>query len=84
MKMHAVLASVALALAGSAFAAGDKHDHAHEHKPLHGGVGVLSDAPGALGVAHVLKILREELEVAMALTGCARLGDVGPQVLWRE
>jgi hypothetical protein len=23
---------------GSAFAAGDKHDHAHEHKPLHGGV----------------------------------------------
>ena len=38
MKMHAVLASVALALAGSAFAAGDKHDHAHEHKPLHGGV----------------------------------------------
>jgi hypothetical protein len=25
-------------LAGSAFAAGDKHDHAHEHKPLHGGV----------------------------------------------
>ena len=38
MKMHAVFASVALALAGSAFAAGDKHDHAHEHKPLHGGV----------------------------------------------
>jgi hypothetical protein len=30
---------MALALAGSAaFAAGDKHDHAHEHKPLHGGV----------------------------------------------
>ncbi len=25
-------------LAGSAFAAEDKHDHAHEHKPLHGGV----------------------------------------------
>ena len=38
MKIHAVLATVALALAGSAFAAGDKHDHAHEHKPLHGGV----------------------------------------------
>jgi hypothetical protein len=38
MKTHALLATFALALAGSAFAAGDKHDHAHEHKPLHGGV----------------------------------------------
>jgi len=34
MKTQALLASIALALAGSAFAAGDKHDH----KPLHGGV----------------------------------------------
>ncbi len=38
MKTQALLASIALALAGSAFAAGDKHDHAHEHKPLHGGM----------------------------------------------
>lgn len=38
MKTQALLASIALALAGSAFAADDKHDHAHEHKPLHGGV----------------------------------------------
>ena len=38
MKTQAFLASITLALAGSAFAAGDKHDHAHEHKPLHGGV----------------------------------------------
>ena len=38
MKTQALFASIALALAGSAFAAGDKHDHAHEHKPLHGGV----------------------------------------------
>ena len=38
MKMQALLASIALALAGSAFAVGDKHDHGHEHKPLHGGV----------------------------------------------
>ena len=38
MKTQAFLASIVLALAGSAFAAGDKHDHAHEHKPLHGGV----------------------------------------------
>ena len=37
MKTQALLASIALALAGSAFAAGE-HDHAHEHKPLHGGV----------------------------------------------
>jgi hypothetical protein len=38
MKTHAHIAAIILALAGSAFAAGDKHDHAHEHKPLHGGV----------------------------------------------
>ena len=38
MKTNALLATFALALAGSAFAAGDKHDHAHEHEPLHGGV----------------------------------------------
>ena len=38
MKTHAFLASITLALAGSAIAAGEKHDHAHEHKPLHGGV----------------------------------------------
>lgn len=34
MKTQALLVSITLALAGSAFAAGDKHDH----KPLHGGV----------------------------------------------
>ena len=34
MKVNALLASITLTLAGSAFAAGDKHDH----KPLHGGV----------------------------------------------
>ena len=38
MKTQALLAAVALTLAGSVFAAGDKHGHAHEHKPLHGGV----------------------------------------------
>ena len=38
MKKHALLASIALALAVPAFAAGEKHDHAHEHKPMHGGV----------------------------------------------
>lgn len=38
MKTQALLASFALAIASSAFAAGEQHDHAHEHKPLHGGV----------------------------------------------
>jgi 4-hydroxymandelate oxidase len=31
---------------------------------------------GALGVAHMLRLLREELEVCMALTGCACLADI--------
>jgi len=30
---------------------------------------------GAAGVAHVLRLLRDELEVAMALTGCKALAD---------
>ena len=37
MKTQALFASITLALASSAFAAG-QHNHAHEHKPLHGGV----------------------------------------------
>jgi 4-hydroxymandelate oxidase len=28
---------------------------------------------GALGVAHVVRLLRDELEIAMALCGCASL-----------
>lgn len=31
---------------------------------------------GALGVAHTLKLLREELEICMGLSGCATLADV--------
>lgn len=31
---------------------------------------------GALGVAHMLKLLREELEVCMAMAGCATLADI--------
>jgi hypothetical protein len=38
MKTQNLFAAIALAFAGSALAAGGKHDHAHEHKPLHGGV----------------------------------------------
>lgn len=37
---------------------------------------------GAPGVAHVLQILRAELEVAMALTGCRDLAAIGPDVIW--
>ena len=36
---------------------------------------------GALGVAHVLRLLRDELEIAMALTGCRTLADAGPHIL---
>ncbi len=31
---------------------------------------------GALGVAHMLRLLREEFEVCMAMTGCASLADI--------
>lgn len=31
---------------------------------------------GALGVAHLLRTLREELEITMALCGCATLADI--------
>ena len=36
---------------------------------------------GAAGVAHVLRLLRDELEIAMALTGCATLADASPDLL---
>lgn len=38
-------------------------------------------AGGALGVAHMLTLLREELEVCMALTGCATLDQIDRDVL---
>lgn len=38
MRWHAFIVCTALALAGAAHAGGDRHDHAHEHRPLHGGV----------------------------------------------
>ncbi|MEN3975728.1 alpha-hydroxy acid oxidase [Emcibacter sp. SYSU 3D8] len=31
---------------------------------------------GALGVAHMIRLLREELELCMALAGCASLADI--------
>ncbi|MCZ8030791.1 MAG: hypothetical protein O9339_08645 [Rubrivivax sp.] len=38
MKTPALFAAIALSLAGSAFAAGAKDDHGHDHKPMHGGI----------------------------------------------
>ena len=40
-------------------------------------------AGGAQGVALALRLLRDELEIAMALTGCATLAEIGPAVIWR-
>lgn len=37
---------------------------------------------GALGVAHTIRLLRDEFEIAMALTGCATLSDITPAVLF--
>jgi 4-hydroxymandelate oxidase len=36
---------------------------------------------GALGVSHVLRLLREEFEIAMALTGCRTLSEIGPHLI---
>lgn len=37
---------------------------------------------GASGVAHVVHMLRTELEVAMALTGCRNIASITRDVLW--
>lgn len=37
---------------------------------------------GAMGVAHVLRLLRDELEMAMALCGCRTLDQVTPALFW--
>jgi 4-hydroxymandelate oxidase len=39
---------------------------------------------GTRGVAHVLRILRDELELAMALTGCMTLADANRDLLMRD
>jgi len=38
---------------------------------------------GSAGVSHVLRLLRDELEVAMMLTGCRNLDDITPDILHR-
>lgn len=37
---------------------------------------------GAVGVAHVLRLLRDELEIAMALCGCATLAQASPALVF--
>lgn len=37
---------------------------------------------GAMGVSHVLRLLRDELEIAMALCGCATLADISADTLF--
>lgn len=38
---------------------------------------------GAAGVAHVLKLLRNELRMAMSLLGCRNIAAINRDVLWR-
>lgn len=42
----------------------------------------VADAAGAS--AHVLRLLRDELEIAMALSGCATLADVRRDMLFER
>jgi 4-hydroxymandelate oxidase len=37
---------------------------------------------GAVGVAHVVDVLRAEFEMAMALTGCTSVGAISRSVRW--
>lgn len=39
---------------------------------------------GSLGVAHMLKLLREDLEVVMALAGCPTIAGIGGSALLRR
>lgn len=41
-------------------------------------------AAGPVGVVHVVHMLRTELEIAMALTGCKTLSDITPAVIWQR
>lgn len=38
---------------------------------------------GALGVAHMIRLLREELEITMALSGSPTLASIGPESLYK-
>jgi 4-hydroxymandelate oxidase len=39
---------------------------------------------GARGVAHVVRLLRDELEIAMALCGCQTLDLLPPDLIWQK
>ncbi|MBT3927984.1 MAG: alpha-hydroxy-acid oxidizing protein [Rhodospirillaceae bacterium] len=39
---------------------------------------------GEAGVAHVLEIFRREIDLAMGLSGLAKIGDIGPDILLRQ
>lgn len=39
---------------------------------------------GLVGVAHLLHLLRAELELTMAQLGCATVADITPTVLWQQ
>lgn len=39
---------------------------------------------GAFGVSHVLRMLRDEFEVAMMLSGCRTLSDITPDLIYRK
>jgi L-lactate dehydrogenase (cytochrome) len=39
---------------------------------------------GGDGVAHALKLIDAEMRVAMALTGCTSIDQLGPEILERE
>lgn len=39
---------------------------------------------GALGVAHVLKILKEEFEITMALMGTARINEINQEYIFQD
>lgn len=38
---------------------------------------------GEAGVQHVIELLRDELDIAMALSGCAKLQDIDPSLVLR-
>jgi L-lactate dehydrogenase (cytochrome) len=48
-------------------------------RPYIYGLGVAGEA----GVRHVLRCLLAELELSMALAGCASLADISPELLTR-
>jgi L-lactate dehydrogenase (cytochrome) len=40
-------------------------------------------ARGEAGVAHVLKLIEAEMRVAMALTGCSNVAEIGEEIIDR-